>query len=471
MSSLQNEQGDDLNVLSMSDDVPEDMVILDEKLRAREAARREALTSPEEVPQVENQSNEEDVGEEATNDEVYAGEARSAPSVLTVVSDRDSMRLLIFTKSVSILSTESFLQRRLLEWSGLFAEIHVVVLSLKADGEPVTMRLTDNVWMYTTSSSGMIMASYDAYKVAERELAFAGGFRADMIVAEDPFESGIAAYLTAKKFERPIQVHILEDIFDPEFLAADPHNHVRMYAARFLLKRITCVRTASEGVLARLVEAYPRFGEGGGETLPMYHDLSFWRDMPPEYDLKERYPQFKFIILHVSSMHPRSHTIDVVNGVAPLLRMYPTVGLVIVGSGPLRQHIEKHVSELGIAGRIVFEPTQSNIISHMKTAHVLVQISEDPEEDLTILEAASVKLPIIGLKAGLAGSLFTTGESAFLCDAPEAGYVGHFLRMYLNDNTARMQYALTAQEIVFERVEQDYEAYLRAYRASIERCA
>ncbi len=453
-----------LNELIDAGEVTDDIVILDERIQEREASKVSTEPVSPEATEEYSEPSEEQSG-------VTVAEARFGSSVLETASERDSVRLLIFTKNSSILEVGSLAQKRILELGGLFAELHVIVLKEYTEETPSTVRLADNVWLYSTESSYWWKMGFDAYHMAREQLVFAGGFRADMIIAEDPFESGLAAYLVAKKYERSYQIHLLEDIYDPGFKEQDPNNMWRLFVSKYItLKKASCVRTNSEGLRAQVLAEHPRLGEERVETLPMYYDLEAWRDTTPSFDLKTRYPQFKFIILHISTMHARSHTSEVIQGAMPLLRMYPTIGLVIVGNGPLRASIEKQVIGLGIAHKVEFEPTPSELISHMKSAHVLVHISEDPEEDTVVLEAATVKLPIIGSKANIAGTLFTHGESAFLCESADPATVSQYLKMFLNDNLARTRLGMDAQEIVFERIEQDYAAYLNAYRSSIERC-
>lgn len=450
----------DLNKHIDTKELHEDIVILDEKLEERireeqnEVAERveEAVTN---VPEV--------------REEVLARDARQAAPILETVSDRDSMRLLIFTKNTTYRQLGSLSQKRLMEFSGLFAEIHVVLLSEMSDEPQATIRLADNIWLYSTESTSWWKAGIDAYRVANEQLVFAGGFRADIVIAEDPFESGVAGYFIARKYERPFQVHVLEDIFDSEFKERDPHNALRLFVAKHILNRSNCIRTASEYLRTKVTEAYPEHGEVT-EALPLYYNLEVWRDMTPTVNLKERYPQFKFIILHISGMHARSHTIEVIHGAAPLLRMYPTIGLVIIGNGPYRSAVEKQVIALGVQSQIAFEPVPDEVISYMKSANVLVHLSDDPAEDTVVLEAAAVKLPVIASGENIAGTLFVHNESAFLCNGPDPACVSHHLRAFLNDNLSRTRFAMNAQEAVFERIEQDYAAYLRAYRASIERC-
>jgi glycosyltransferase involved in cell wall biosynthesis len=169
-------------------------------------------------------------------------------------------------------------------------------------------------------------------------------------------------------------------------------------------------------------------------------------------------------------MRTSSHSIDVLSGAAVILRRYPTIGLVIVGNGPLRAALERQVIALGVQNQVEFEPFPTEILSYIKSANVLVHLSEDGNEDDIILEAAAAKLPMIANARGIAGKLFVDGESACLCEATDIECVADNINMYLNENQNRARYALSASEIVFERIEQDYGAYLEAYSESIERC-
>lgn len=168
-------------------------------------------------------------------------------------------------------------------------------------------------------------------------------------------------------------------------------------------------------------------------------------------------------------MQKSSHTDEVIQGTAMLLRRYPTIGLVIVGNGPLRTQFEKQAIALGLQNQIEFEPMPSEILSHLKSAHILVHLSDDSAEDDIILSAASVKIPTVLNGQGLSGKLFVDGESTRLCHPTDITCVTDSINMYLNDNLARTQYTLKAYDTVFERIEQDYQGYLTAYAQSIER--
>jgi len=451
-----------LNELIQDGSADEDVIILDKKIRERELLKE---TASEEEEKVEEEFPEATLPVVPV---ILAAEARRAAPILESQSTRNSIRLLILTKDTTITEDGSLSQKRILELGELFAEVHTIVLNQK-DGEKISsVRVAENVWLYSTNSTYWWTTMFDAYHIVKEQLVFGGGFRADIVLAEDPFESGAAGWYIAHTYKRPFQVHVLEDFYDPSFKEANDYNGLRAILAHFVLKRTDCVRTNSTYLRDEIVAEHRRLKEYT-EILPTYYNLSAWCEMPPAFNLKERYPQFKFLILNVSAMHARSHTAEVINGTSRMLLRYPTIGLVIVGSGPLRAALEKQVIMLGIQNQVEFEPMPGEVISHMKSANILLHLSEDPEEDYIVLEAAAVKLPIIASTSNIAGTLFRDGESALMCENIDAMCVQEKINKYLNENQARAQFSLNAQEIVFERIEQDYAAYLEAYRSSIER--
>ena len=141
----------------------------------------------------------------------------------------------------------------------------------------------------------------------------------------------------------------------------------------------------------------------------------------------------------------------------------------MVGSGPLRALLEKTAITLEVQNQVEFEPMPREVLSHMKTANLFIHLSENSEEDNFLLEAAVAKIPIVANIEGLGGKLFVDGESAALCDIRNTVCIADGINRYLSRNQDRASFALNASDIVFERIEQDYAAYVRAYGQSIER--
>lgn len=405
----------------------------------------------------------ESEGEEGT--EAVPKASEEAP---TIPQSGHEPRVLIFTKDTTITDEKSASFKRIEGLKDVFQEVHVVVMRDEEDKEAEVSRPFRNVWFYQTESTAWWKLPYMTYKFAEGQMVFGGGFHADVVISEDAHDAGLVGYLLARKYEVPFQLHIYEDFFDEAYLESTAHPTMYGWFSDYLLNRVTSVRTKTDFQREAVLAANRDLTDV--ETLPHYYNLEAWRDAEPAFDLKEKYPEFNFIMLNISLMKKNSHPTEVLAGAAKILRRYPTLGLVMVGSGPMRAQLEKQAVTLGVQKQVRFEPMPSEIVSHLKTAHVLIHLSEDSEEDEVLLAAASVKLPMVALKAGLAGTLFVDDESAQLCEATDDECVSESINRYLNENIERSSFALKAYELVFEKIVQDYDAYISAYKNSIEKC-
>lgn len=400
---------------------------------------------------------------------VTVDEALSEEKVIAAESDRQNVRVLVLTRDPAMLVHASAAQQRLAEYGHMFAEVHVIVFCMRGESANEPVRIAKNVWVYPTNSSSWWKMPFDGYRLANDQLLFGQSFRVDLIIAEDPFESGAVAWYLGRKHDRQYQVHILENYFDADFKNKEPHNGLRLTVSSYVMPRVACVRTETEFLKEKVVAEYPELADVT-EVLPMYYNLDAWEESDVVADLSEIYPQFKFALLHFSSMTERSHTEEVIDGLYYLLRQYSTLGLVIVGDGPEREALEDRVVKYELGEHVKFLDNDDEFVSYIKTAHALVHTSKDSEDDKFILCAARVGTPMIAADHGLAETLFEDGVSAFLCPVDSPPCIGEKVNRFLSENPLRNQFKRYAREAVKDRVEQDYAGYIESYRNSIIRC-
>lgn len=450
------------SALDSDSEIPEDLVIVNEKIAS--------LVSEKAQAKIQKSAPDEMVIPVDAVPQVKLKEARQEASVLPPVNERRPARILVLTKDLSILDEGSSAYTRVTDLRKRFFEIHIVMLNRTAfSGELSITRLFDNVWMYPVNAPSDWRLTYDAYKVIKEQLVFSGGFRADIIIAEDVSESGLVGWYVSKKYERPFELHIHEDFFDPAYVAAKKYSFLYEWCASFVLEHVKHVRTKTEFQREAVLFSRPEL-EATTECLPQFYNLNAWKDFEPVINLHERYPDFKFILLTISSMHTSSHTTELLNGIAPILRQYSSLGLVILGNGPLRTDIEHQVIDLGIQDQVEFEPLPIEVLSYLKTANVFIHLSEERSDDTLLIQAGISKIPIIANNAGLGSTLFVHDESAYLCAHNDVSCIRESVNTLLSHNQDRMRIGYNAFETVLDRVDQNYQAYLEEYAESIERC-
>ncbi|MDC1205674.1 hypothetical protein N8083_02390, partial [Candidatus Pacebacteria bacterium] len=234
----------------------------------------------------------EEVLQEDTPDEIIehelnyipVSEARKGEHVLSHDTDRVMSRVLFITKDLSYLEEDSRSMKLVLDLATLFSEIHIMVLQ-PYESKEETKRVIDNVWVYRVYTKSWWQSSGAALGKAKEQLSFTDGFRPDIVVALDPYESGLAALRISSEFRRPLQVHVLENFDDDIFLTQEKGNIWRRTMARHVLNRSSSVRVSTDIIKQMLSTKFKRIHDL--QILPQFHNFSSFIHAKPSFDVHD----------------------------------------------------------------------------------------------------------------------------------------------------------------------------------------
>lgn len=391
-------------------------------------------------------------------------ELQRAP-LAEVTSSRLESRVLFITKDISVLEKGSASQLHFLNISKVFNEVHILVLCGSRQAKKGVQRIEKNVWLYTTSVRYWWQQMFAAQSVAHRQLQFADGFRPDIVVALDPMESGLSGLLIAEKYDREFQVHILGDYFSEEFQKKDKHSKGRLRTASYVLNRTQSARFATETLKTQIQQKFPHIQDVG--LLPRHYDIQAIFQATETETVEDVFPQFSFTILYVGKLDHKSTLFRALDASRSVLTS-KNIGMVVVGDGPNKKEFQQRAEILGIKEQILFISDTSRLLSYLRSADVLMCTDVTEASDELVIKAAAAGLPLIIAETALRKDLFTDEESAFICKQDDTLEFSQKLKKFLNVNTLRLQFSTNAKEIVKSRLQEDPDAYRRAYRDSIE---
>ena len=209
--------------------------------------------------------------------------ALSGRRLLKISSDRNVTRVLFVSRNTDLLSPTEQSLDGYLDVSGLFAEVHILILREGIVPKKPVLRAAPNVWIYTAASSVWWKTPLAGIELMQNQLEFAAGFRPDLIVALDPFESAVTAYRLGKVYQKPMQLHILENYLAPDFNKKADGNWIRRFLARYTVARFLSIRTRTDAMESRLKD---RFTVPDLATLPRFQDYQAMIESDVEMDLK-----------------------------------------------------------------------------------------------------------------------------------------------------------------------------------------
>jgi glycosyltransferase involved in cell wall biosynthesis len=395
---------------------------------------------------------------------ISVAEAVSRPRVFRTGVARTATRVLFVSQDTSLLNPEKQSLDGFLNLHELFEEVHILILRQGIKAKNPVLRVAPNVWLYTASAKSWFGLSSAGVKIAQEEMVFAAGFRPDLIVARDPFESAIVAHEIATLYKRPAQVHILEDYTTNHFKKHHRHVFLRRLIAGRMIKKFASVRVVSLTVKQMLSK---RISIPDLDVLPRYNNYQAIIDTAPTLDLKQTYKPFAFIMLYVGKLSYASTFFRAIDAARFALKN-PRVGIVVLGDGPAKKEFHKRSKVLDIEKQVVFDTKTKDIIPHLKSSDFLIVTDTDHASDEIILKAAAAGTPVVMSSTPKREELFEHGVSAYLCEETDVQAFADRINDLLNNPNLRQVISDRAQQMMKEKFHQDAQQYTEAYRTSIE---
>jgi len=360
--------------------------------------------------------------------------------------------------------SNSSVGRRMIEYGETFGELHVVVFT------PGSLHLemgalSEKVFLYPTNSPNRLLYILDAIKMGKKILKNIY-FGQTAVTCQDPFETAFVGLFLRKKGKYPLQMQLHTDLFNKNFLDSSIFNWIRFQLSRRTLPRADGIRVVREKIKQNL---YAKFNIAQEKiiTLPIFVDIKGIQNEPIEISLREKYPQWQYIVLMASRLSPEKNIELALRSFKKLISQGLNAGLVIAGEGEKQASLEHLVLELGLSEQVVFEPWQANLTSYYKTADLFLNTSNFEGFGLTLLEASAVGCPVLTTKVGIAEDFFEDGKNAFVCEVGDKDCISNKLITFFSNESIRNTIRETMKKDI-EKLSLSKEEYLQKQLESLE---
>lgn len=223
----------------------------------------------------------------------------------------------------------------------------------------------------------------------------------DVVVAQDPFLTGLIGYWLKKKFHLGLNLQLHGDFLNNKYwLKKNLLNYVLYHLMKFLLYRSDSIRVVSKRIADSLNKI--KINHDKITVVPIHVCWQKFNQTPPRFNLKDRYPG-KFIILSVGRLAREKNLPLLIQSFKKVNNEFNNTILIIVGDGPKRNQLKKLVSHLNLTDKVFFPGWQKDLVSFYKTADLFIVSSSSEGYNRTVIEAMACKLPVIMTDVGLAG--------------------------------------------------------------------
>lgn len=311
--------------------------------------------------------------------------------VLMISADR-SKRGILYPDTPAFKRQEAYAKQ--------LGQLDIIAFSLPRDTATPISR--GPLRIYPTNSASRLLHAWYARRIAKTLPT------PDVVTAQDPFETGLVAWLIARSQNIPLHIQVHTDFLSPEYARLSLLNRLRVWIAGPILRRATGIRVVSDRV-KRAIEK--RFRPAAPiAILPMYADLERIMHAEVSVDAVERFGRFRTKILVVSRLEPEKNVGLAVRAFAKTVPQ--DACLIIVGEGSEKTSLQHFAKRLNVADRIYFEDA-AEIGTCYKLADLVLVPSKYEGYGLVIVEALAAGKPVLSTDVGIAreaGAIVTTED-------------------------------------------------------------
>lgn len=188
----------------------------------------------------------------------------------------------------------------------------------------------------------------------------------------------------------------------------------------------------------------------------------------------ERQLHSKKVIVHISNFRPVKRVYDVIK-VFDLIAAVMPAKLLFLGEGPDRNNAEQLVSRLGLNDKVSFLGPRSDVVDVLKSADLLLSTSENESFGLTVAEAMSCEVPVVGTSVGGVPEVVEHGVTGMLAPVGNVQRLAEAAIQILSDFSLQMKMGKAGRKRVLEQFNMDlitdqYEALYNRVLQSTEEC-
>lgn len=273
-------------------------------------------------------------------------------------------------------------------YAATFGRLDIIGFSKSSDG--AVTYADDHLTVTPTNSSSLLSYGKDAIRIAKTLP------KPSLVSAQDPFETGLAAWRIARRLKIPLHVQIHTDFLSPEY-ASSLKNRIRILLAGYVLRRASAIRVVSERIRRSVEETY--HVSVPITVLPIFVDVQKIRTMREDPQLIERFSRFKTKLLFVGRLEPEKNAELAVRSFAEAAPK--DACLIIVGEGSERGRLEQLVRQLAMSERILFEG-EREAGPYYRIADLVLMPSRYEGYGLVIVEALAAGKPVLSTDVGVA---------------------------------------------------------------------
>lgn len=340
-----------------------------------------------------------------------------------VIETNPIMKILLITKDKSIFDERSHSHKELVETASYLEQIHVIVMTKSSDGYK-TRLVGENIFIHPTNSISKWLYFYNALNTAERQVVVSFQLVADLIEADGPFDTALAAYLISRKYKKNFLIKISKNIESALTVGNSILCWIKRRLSAFVLDKAHGIMVPTQ-MIGEAIYARNQALENKIYIMPEPIELRDKKIGDETWDIRSAYSQFNVIILTVVDSLTNNDYQKLSNIMTGLVFNYRRAGLIIIekhkrGSGKIAEEDRKPF--------IIVEHDVDDVSPYYRGAQVFLDISTKNKDGEAMMEAALSGCPIVSAPNSSSSYIVKENQNGFIVDPNNLNEVIHKIR-------------------------------------------
>jgi glycosyltransferase involved in cell wall biosynthesis len=243
---------------------------------------------------------------------------------------------------------------------------------------------------------------YQFFRLVSLGKTLAREHEVSSVSCQDPFMTGLAGLLIARKLKLRLEVQTHGDFYSSDYYRRSSlKNWVYYQLGRYVLRRADSIRAVSERAKRGVVSI--GVSPDNVHIHPVHIDIEHLQSQQPKFNLHELYPQAEKIFISIARFERVKNISWLVKVFARHVETHSRDILLLIGDGSERDAIERMVDRYTLRDSVIFLGWQEDTVSYLKSADALLFPSLSEGYGLVVMEAIAVGCSVVMTDAGVAG--------------------------------------------------------------------
>ncbi len=290
--------------------------------------------------------------------------------------------------------------------------------------EPVSpLKLSENVWVYSTRSHTRFLAPLDAYRIGKR---IAADDPVTLVDTQDPFGTGLGGYMLKRTLRVPLEVHYHGDFRNTPFSLSTPfESRYFLWWARWITTHADGVRVVSSGIRDYLVKT----------GIPHKRIRVIPTPVNIETFVHTHAAPHSPTVIFVGRLEPVKNLPMLLGVISLVIKREPKTRFLIIGSGGLVEYMHREVEKRGLQQSVeLLGGVAPHLLpAHYASADLLVLTSWSESFGKVLVEAGAAGIPVVSTATTGARDIIEDGTTGYLVPVNNASACAEKILLLMHD--------------------------------------